>query len=216
MTTTPKYSKAVQRSSKPRAPRTKGHYINKAEMLEEVKKSKAQGYMTPRFATMLLLLCENFAKKSTHSRYGYIDDLKGHAMLGLVKTWKSFNPEKSSNPFAFYTECIKNSFKQNFNKERKQRDIRDAVMMEHGLNPSHTFTEAWNESQTRSSDGEMEEYTNDSQHLSIDAPFDHVDHQPEHHVVRDELGFEVEWQPSTDVGGAEAPTDEDVEGEVIA
>ena len=60
--------------------------------------------------------------------------------MNLVKSWKSFNPEKSQNPFAYFTSCIHNSFLQYLNQERKHRNIRDALLIEHGLDPSYTYT----------------------------------------------------------------------------
>ncbi len=58
----------------------------------------------------------------------------------LVKTWDSFDPAKSSNPFAFFTQCIKNSFIQYLNYEQRQRDIRDEVLVDKGMSPSFGYT----------------------------------------------------------------------------
>lgn len=69
----------------------------------------------------------------------YNEDMQAYAMLMLVKTWKSFDIEKSNNAFAFFTQCIKNSFIQYLNQERRQRDIRDKKLLDNGLSPSHTF-----------------------------------------------------------------------------
>lgn len=77
----------------------------------------------------------------------YNDDMQGYASMMLVKTWDKFNPEKSSNAFAFFTQCVKNSFIQFLKQERRQRDIRDEVLVSNGLNPSFTFTAAYEEQQ---------------------------------------------------------------------
>lgn len=71
----------------------------------------------------------------------YNEDMQAYAMFMLARTWNSFNPEKSNNPFAFFTQCIKNSFIQYLNQEKRQRNIRDLLLVDQGLNPSHTFTE---------------------------------------------------------------------------
>jgi DNA-directed RNA polymerase specialized sigma24 family protein len=69
----------------------------------------------------------------------YNDDMQAYAMMMLVRTWKSFDLNKSNNPFAFFTQCIKNSFKQYLNLEKRQRTIRDLLLVDQGLNPSYGF-----------------------------------------------------------------------------
>ena len=64
-------------------------------------------------------------------------------MMMLVRTWKSFNPEKSSNPFAFFTQCIKNSFIQYLKAERRQRDVRDLLLVDQGLDASYTYQDKY-------------------------------------------------------------------------
>lgn len=78
----------------------------------------------------------------------YNEDMQGYAMMMLVRTWKSFDPEKSQNPFAFFTQCIKNSFIQLLNQEKKQRSLRDTMLVSSGLCPSHTFTNDYNDNVT--------------------------------------------------------------------
>jgi len=69
----------------------------------------------------------------------YNEDMQAYAMMMLVKSWYKFNKEKSSNPFAFFTQCVKNFFRQYLNQEKKHRDIRDACMVDVGLTPSYTY-----------------------------------------------------------------------------
>lgn len=75
----------------------------------------------------------------------YNDDMQGYAMMMLVKSWASFKPEKSDNPFAFYTQCIKNSFKQFLNQEKRHRTIRDALLVDSGMNPSYAYETEYKE-----------------------------------------------------------------------
>lgn len=121
-----------------RAPKPK-KYLNNKDLLIEIKKSKEQGRMTNELAKMLQLLCHRYGSKGNYINYTYNEDMQAYAMMMLCKTWASFDAEKSNNPFAFYTQCIKHSFSQFLNSEKKQRDIRDAVLVENGLNPSFTY-----------------------------------------------------------------------------
>jgi hypothetical protein len=95
--------------------------------------------MSDTSAKMLILLCSKYAKKGNFVNYSYNSDFQGYAMLMLVRNWNSFNPEKSSNPFAYFTQCIKASFIQYLNQEKRQRVIRDEILIDQGMNPSHGF-----------------------------------------------------------------------------
>jgi hypothetical protein len=53
--------------------------------------------------------------------------------------WRSFNPEKSNNPFAYFTQVIKRAFYQYQNLERRQRDIGNELLIENGHDPSHAY-----------------------------------------------------------------------------
>lgn len=123
----------------PAVPKKRTNYLNNKDLLEQIRQSKAKGQMTGELAKMLQLLCYRYANKGNYINYTYNNDMQAYAMMMLCKTWNAFNPEKSSNPFAFYTQCIKHSFSQFLNSEKRQRDIRDAILVDNGLNPSFTY-----------------------------------------------------------------------------
>ncbi len=133
------------------------NYLNNRDMLAQVIQSKADDYPTPTLANMFMLLVARYGKKYSYANYTYNDDMQAYALMMLVKTWRSFKPEKSSNPFAFFTQCIKNSFIQYLNQERKQRNIRDEMLVDKGLTPSYTFQLAHEEKsrERRESDDEI-------------------------------------------------------------
>jgi len=116
-------------------------YLNNKELLAEVVRCKVTGEMSDTLARMLQMLCSKYAKKGNFVNYTYNDDMQAYALMMLVRTWNSFKPEKSSNPFAFFTQCIKNSFIQYLKQEQRQRNVRDVLLVDNGLNPSFGFTE---------------------------------------------------------------------------
>lgn len=118
----------------------KKNYLNNKDLLAAVIESKQNGQMSNKLATMLTLLCNKYSKKGNFANYSYNDDMQSYAMLMLVKTWNAFDPAKSNNPFAFFTQCIKHSFIQYLNQEKRQRDIRDETLLSCGLSPSHGYT----------------------------------------------------------------------------
>lgn len=120
-----------------------GVYVTNKALLAEFKRSREKGEMTTELAKMVMLICERYARRGSYASYTYNDDLQSFALMNLVKSWKSFNPEKSQNPFAYFTSCIHNSFLQYLNQERKHRNIRDALLVENGLDPSYTYSGAY-------------------------------------------------------------------------
>ena len=117
----------------------KVNYLTNKQLLPEVIKSKEQGEMTPKLAHMLQLLTSRYARRGTFANYTFNDDMQAFALMALDRTWDAFDLEKSQNPFAFFTQCIKNSFYQYLNQEKKQRNIRDALLVEQGMLPSYTY-----------------------------------------------------------------------------
>lgn len=117
----------------------KKNYLNNRDLLAQVMLSKKQERMTNELAKMLQMLCRRYARKGNFVNYTYNDDMQAYAMLMLVRTWNSFDPKKSNNPFAFFTQCIKHSFIQYLNQEKKQRDVRDELMLKAGLSPSFSY-----------------------------------------------------------------------------
>lgn len=120
----------------------KTNYLNKRDLLIQVKLSKESPtgqIMNAELAKMLTVLTQKYAKSPQFSRYSYREDMEAFALMMLVKTWFKFDENRSDNPFAFYTQCIKNSFVHFLKQEKKQRNIRDEMLINSGLNPSHTF-----------------------------------------------------------------------------
>lgn len=68
----------------------------------------------------------------------------GESLLNLVRNNNAlkFDHTKYSNPFAYYTLAIHRSFLQYMNYEKKHRNIRDALLIEAGENPSFAYSEA--------------------------------------------------------------------------
>jgi len=122
------------------APKKKTSYIKNKDLLAEVIVCKKEGVMSVKLATMLQLLTSRYGRSSQFCGYTFNEDMQAYAMMMLCKTWNGFNPERSNNPFAYYTQCIKSSFKQFLNREKVQRVVRDELLVNQGLNPSFTYT----------------------------------------------------------------------------
>jgi DNA-directed RNA polymerase specialized sigma subunit len=136
-------------ASTPPAPGTPGstskYYLTNAQLLPEVIKSKEAGRMSETLASMLMMLTRRYASRPSFSGYTYKEDMIAEALADLCKNALKFNPERSNNPFAFYTSCINNSFLGFLNQEKKHRRIRDQLLVDIGENPSFSFQEEYRE-----------------------------------------------------------------------
>ncbi len=119
----------------------KKNYVNNADLLKELELSHKQNRMTEELGKMLLLLSQRYVRIPRFAKYTYTDDMEGFALMTLCKVWKGFDSTKSNNPFAYFTQCIKNAFFQYDNGERKQRDIKDEIRISNGQNPSFNYAE---------------------------------------------------------------------------
>jgi hypothetical protein len=106
----------------------------------------------------------------------YNEDMQSYAMMMLVRTWNSFDPEKSNNPFAFFTQCAKNSFVQYLNQEQRHRQVRDLLLIDQGLNPSYGYSDGKSKDHGIQDDGDFEVIQHIAEKLStekyVDRPID--------------------------------------------
>ena len=115
------------------------HYVNNKEFLEaiiEYKKlcdaAKESGEPRPRIPRYI---GECFYKIATHLSYKpnfvnymFKDDMVGDGIENCIQYVHNFNPEKSSNPFAYFTQIIHYAFLRRIQKEKKQLEIKNKII----------------------------------------------------------------------------------------
>ena len=98
-------------------------YVNNKKMyevlcayLEECNKAEKEGKELPRIPEYIgacfLKIATNFASKPRFSGYSYTDEMINEAVLTCVTYVRRFNPEITHNPFAYFTQFVKNAFFQ--------------------------------------------------------------------------------------------------------
>jgi len=138
---------------------TAKYYLTNSRLLPEVIKAKSEGKLTDELAKMLMMLTRKYAMRPCFSSYTYREDMVSEALANLCQNALKFNPEKSDNPFSFYTSCINNSFLQFLNIERKHRRIRDQLLIDMGENPSYNFSDEVQRNQGGEYSAELNELT---------------------------------------------------------
>jgi len=120
------------------------NYINNPDLLAEIIKyqdkcrvAAEQGKPKPQQSDYLgmafMKIAENFSNNYQYRNYAFRDEMIGDAIMFCVKSVDGFNPEKSSNPFSFFTTAIYFAFLQKIQKEKKQLYIKYKNLESTGL-----------------------------------------------------------------------------------
>lgn len=107
--------------------------------------SKDQGKITNELAKMFMKLCERYGTRGNWRGYTYNDEMRSQALLQLSQVGLQFDESKSSNPFAYYTATITNSFTRILNIEKKNQSMRDDILELNGMTPSYTRQNEWHD-----------------------------------------------------------------------
>lgn len=102
-------------------------YVKNKEMLEELRKYKESGVIGETLGEMFLLIARNLSNKSIFSGYTWKSDMISEASLTCVKYCHNFDPEKSNNPFAYFTKYCYNSFIGYIKKQNKHGNIKQTL-----------------------------------------------------------------------------------------
>jgi hypothetical protein len=107
------------------------HYIDNSKFLaeiiaykKEVKKALAEGKKKPGVSNYIgkcfLDIANNLAKKPNFTNYAFKDEMIGDGIENCIQYVENFDPKKSSNPFAFFTQIIFYAFLRRIQREKKQ------------------------------------------------------------------------------------------------
>lgn len=118
----------------------KSHWVGG---LENGHFSKDDGKMTNELAKMFIKLCERYGTRGNWRGYTYNDEMRSQALLQLSQVGLQFDESKSSNPFAYYTATITNSFTRILNLEKRNQSMRDNILEMNNMTPSYTRQAEW-------------------------------------------------------------------------
>ena len=71
-----------------------------------------------------MLIANKLATKSNFSGYSFKEEMISDGIENCIMYMKNFNPEKSTNPFAYFTQIIKFAFIRRIEREKKQQYIK--------------------------------------------------------------------------------------------
>jgi hypothetical protein len=115
------------------------HYVdNKAfytaivQYRVKVLAAKEAGVPIPRMPNYigdcLYKIATNLALKPNFAGYSFREELIGDALENAIQYFHNFNPEKSTNPFAYFTQLMWFAFLRRIHREQKESYVKQKVM----------------------------------------------------------------------------------------
>ena len=135
-------------------PRKKSeHYVNNKQRLEalivyraEVAHAKENDLPKPRITNYLgecfLKIATHLSYKPNFVNYMFRDDMISDGIENCVQYIHNFDPEKSRNPFAYFTQIIHYAFLRRIQKEKKQLDIKTKIIEKSGYDEVMTVDDS--------------------------------------------------------------------------
>ena len=119
------------------------HYVNNKEFLaaiiaykDQIALAEIQGKpkpVIPRYiGECFLKIANHLSFKPNFVNYMFKDDMVCDGIENCVQYINNFNPEKSSNPFAYFTQIIHYAFLRRIQKEKKQLEIKSKILERSG------------------------------------------------------------------------------------
>ena len=119
------------------------HYVNNKEFLaaiveykEKVALAAERGEEKPRITRYIgecfLKIATHLSFKPNFVNYMFKDDMVCDGIENCVQYINNFNPEKSKNPFAYFTQIIHYAFLRRIQKEKKQLEIKTKIIERSG------------------------------------------------------------------------------------
>ena len=127
----------------PRGKRSE-HYVNNKEFLNalenyfaEIKRNEENGKPKPPIPRYIgecfLKIANHLSYKPNFVNYMFKDDMICDGIENCVRYIHNFNPEKSKNPFAYFTQIIHYAFLRRIQREKRQLDIKNKIVEKTGF-----------------------------------------------------------------------------------
>ena len=117
------------------------HYVNNKDFLaamverrELIAKAEETGNPKPQVSNYIgdciLKIATNLSYKPNFINYTYREEMISDGIENCLQYLDNFNPEKSKNPFAYFTQIIYYAFLRRIGKEKKQTYIKGKMILD--------------------------------------------------------------------------------------
>ena len=119
------------------------HYVNNKEFLaalikyrEDKEIAQIKGLpkpVIPRYiGECFLKIANHLSFKPNFLNYMFKEDMISDGIENCVQYIHNFNPEKSQNPFAYFTQIIHYAFLRRIQREKRQLEIKNKILEKSG------------------------------------------------------------------------------------
>lgn len=120
-------------------PKAKRNYINNGDFLQALVEFKERKKNNPNepipnyIGECFMKIAEGLSHKPNFINYTYRDEMIGDGIENCLMYFENFNPDKSKNPFAYFTQIIYFAFLRRIAKEKKQTYIKYKATEQFGI-----------------------------------------------------------------------------------
>lgn len=136
--------------------RNREHYINNADFLAaliehkrkciEAKELEKPEPKIPNYiGECFIMIAERLSRKPNFISYTFRDEMIADAIENCMMYFRNFNPEKSKNPFAYFTQIIYYAFLRRIIKEKKQLYVKYKATEQFGIIDASELFDSENE-----------------------------------------------------------------------
>ena len=120
------------------------HYVNNKEFLQAMieykdrcdkadKRKRKRPPVTNYIGECFLKIANHLSYRPNFINYTFRDDMISDGIENCLQYLNNFNPKKSNNPFAYFTQIIYYAFIRRIQKEKKQTTIKQKLILKSGL-----------------------------------------------------------------------------------
>ena len=122
----------------------KPHYVDNKKFLEAMieyrdrcEKAKSRNRKKPDVTNYIgecfLKIANHLSYRPNFINYTFRDDMISDGIENCLQYMDNFNPDKSNNPFAYFTQIIYYAFIRRIQKEKKQIQIKSKLIANAGV-----------------------------------------------------------------------------------
>ena len=122
----------------------KPHYVDNKKFLEAMieykdrckkaeEKNRKKPDVTNYIGECFLKIANHLSYRPNFINYTYRDDMISDGIENCLQYMSNFNPEKSDNPFAYFTQIIYYAFIRRIQKEKKQLQVKQKMIANIGV-----------------------------------------------------------------------------------
>jgi len=105
----------------------------KRTCVEADKENREHPILPNYIGQCFLKIAEHLARKPNFASYSFKDEMIGDGIENCVMYFRNFNPEQSSNPFAYFTQIVYYAFLRRIGKEKKMLYTKYKATEQYGI-----------------------------------------------------------------------------------